>query len=91
MVAAMECLKDCCKTFMKNKGTKQETQVIAVKMPLKASGLDVDEGKRGVSEDYLLSKLPPNGRVVPFVLPTFKASYIQPRGSRYPNLQSGPQ
>ncbi|KAF3845311.1 hypothetical protein F7725_008474 [Dissostichus mawsoni] len=87
----MECLKDCCKTFMKNKGKEQETQVIALKMPPKASGLDVDEGKRGVSEDYLLSKLPPNGRVVPFVLPTFKASYIQPRGSRYPNLQSGPQ
>ncbi|KAJ4918854.1 hypothetical protein JOQ06_021847 [Pogonophryne albipinna] len=87
----MECLKDCCKTFMKNKRKEQETQVIALKMPLKASGLDVDEGKRGVSEDYLLSKLPPNGRVVPFVLPTFKASYIQPRGSRYPNLQSGPQ
>ncbi|KAK5917311.1 hypothetical protein CgunFtcFv8_012212 [Champsocephalus gunnari] len=91
MVAAMECLKDCCKTFIKNKGKEQETQVITPKMPLKASGLDVDEGKRGVSEDYLLSKLPPNGRVVPFVLPTFKASYIQPRGSRYPNLQSGPQ
>ncbi|XP_034089302.1 tandem C2 domains nuclear protein [Gymnodraco acuticeps] len=91
MVAAMECLKDCCKTFMKNKGKEQETQVITPKMPLKASGLDVDEGKRGVSEDYLMSKLPPNGRVVPFVLPTFKASYIQPRGSRYPNLQSGPQ
>lgn len=89
MVAAMECLKDCCKTFMKNKGKEQEIQVITPKMPLKASGLD--EGKRGVSEDYLLSKLPPNGRVVPFVLPTFKASYIQPRGSRYPNLQSGPQ
>ncbi|KAI4788898.1 hypothetical protein KUCAC02_035565 [Chaenocephalus aceratus] len=85
----MECLKDCCKTLMKNKGKEQEIQVITPKMPLKASGLD--EGKRGVSEDYLLSKLPPNGRVVPFVLPTFKASYIQPRGSRYPNLQSGPQ
>lgn len=41
--------------------------------------------------DYLLSKLPPDGREVPFVLPTFKASYIQPRGSPLPDLQAGPQ
>ncbi|KAK5857953.1 hypothetical protein PBY51_011161 [Eleginops maclovinus] len=87
----MECLKDCCKTFLKKKGKEQETQVTALKMPPKASGLDLEEGKRDITEDYLLSKLPPNGREVPFVLPTFKASYIQPRGSRYPNLQSGPQ
>ncbi|XP_068577768.1 tandem C2 domains nuclear protein isoform X2 [Cebidichthys violaceus] len=87
----MECLKDCCKKFMKKKGREQETQVIALKMPPKALGWEPDGGRRGVPEDYLLSKLPPDGREVPFVLPTFKASYIQPRGSRYPNLQSGPQ
>lgn len=90
MVAAMECLKDCCKHFMSKKGREQETQVIKMKMPpYKAaeSGLE-PEGKK---EDYLLSKLPPDGREVPFVLPTFKASYIQPKGSRFPNLQSGPQ
>ncbi|XP_035529756.1 tandem C2 domains nuclear protein [Morone saxatilis] len=90
----MECLKDCCKTFMKKKGKEQETQVITLKMPpnkAAALGRELDEGKRGVTEDYLLSKLPPDGREVPFVLPTFKASYIQPRGSRYPNLQSGLQ
>ncbi|XP_070777002.1 tandem C2 domains nuclear protein [Enoplosus armatus] len=90
----MECVKDCCKNFMKKKGKEQETQVITLKMPPKkaaTSGWGPDEGRRGVTEDYLLSKLPPDGREVPFVLPTFKASYIQPRGSRYPNLQSGPQ
>ncbi|XP_034419596.1 tandem C2 domains nuclear protein [Cyclopterus lumpus] len=87
----MECLKDCCKKFTKKKGREQETQVIALKMPPKASGCELDGGRRGVTEDYLLSKLPPDGRDVPFVLPTFKASYIQPRGSRYANLQSGPQ
>lgn len=89
----MECLKDCCKNFMKKKGKEQETQVIALKMPpnkAAASGWE-PEGRRGLTEDYLLSKLPPDGREVPFVLPTFKASYVQPRGSRYPNLQSGPQ
>lgn len=67
-------------------------QVITLKMPPnEASGLELDGGRKGVTEDYLLSKLPPDGREVPFVLPTFKASYVQPKGSRYPNLQSGPQ
>lgn len=44
-----------------------------------------------IADDYLLSKLPPHGREVPFVLPTFKASYVQPRGALFPNLQAGPQ
>lgn len=56
-----------------------------------ASGRALDDERRGVTEDYLLSKLPPDGREVPFVLPTFKASFIQPSGSRFPNLQSGLQ
>ena len=124
-VAAMECLKNCCKNFIKNKEKEPDTQgkppsciaahqtvwtdwvfflfwlcdflwfpVITLKMPphkAAASGQHPDEGRRGVTEDYLLSKLPPDGREVPFVLPTFKASYIQPRGPRYPNLQSGLQ
>ncbi|XP_034531452.1 tandem C2 domains nuclear protein [Notolabrus celidotus] len=88
----MECLKDCCKSFMKQQ--EQETQVITLRMPPnkeEVSEWEPEEGKMGVSEDYLLSKLPPDGREVPFVLPTFKASYVQPRGSRYPNLQPGPQ
>uniref|UniRef100_A0A3Q3KSF0 Tandem C2 domains, nuclear n=1 Tax=Mastacembelus armatus TaxID=205130 RepID=A0A3Q3KSF0_9TELE len=77
--AAMECLKNCCKNFMmpSNKAA--------------ALGWGSDDGKMGVTEDYLLSKLPPDGREVPFVLPTFKASYIQPQGSRFPNLQPGLQ
>ncbi|KAM3593993.1 uncharacterized protein V6R79_000484 [Siganus canaliculatus] len=90
----MECIKDCCKTFMRKRGKEQETQVITVTMPpnkAAVSGWELEEGRRGVTEDYLLSKLPPDGREVPFVLPTFKASYIQPRGSRFPNLQPGPQ
>lgn len=33
----------------------------------------------GCSEDYLLSKLPYDGKEVPFVVPRFKLSYIQPR------------
>nr|XP_019953536.1 PREDICTED: tandem C2 domains nuclear protein [Paralichthys olivaceus] len=89
----MECLKNCCKNFLKRKGREYDTQVIKLKMPpTKAltSGQEPEEVRRGVTEDYLLSKLPPYGREVPFVLPTFKASFIQPRGSpRLPTLQSG--
>lgn len=55
------------------------------------SGEEPDGARRAAAEDYLLSKLPPDGREVPFVLPTFKASYVQPRGSRFPNLAPGPQ
>ncbi|TKC51317.1 hypothetical protein EI555_020753, partial [Monodon monoceros] len=33
----------------------------------------------GCTEDYLLSKLPSDGKEVPFVVPRFKLSYIQPR------------
>uniref|UniRef100_UPI0037E96DE5 tandem C2 domains nuclear protein n=1 Tax=Semicossyphus pulcher TaxID=241346 RepID=UPI0037E96DE5 len=88
----MECLKDCCKNFTKQK--EQETQVITLRMPPNkdaALGWEPEEGRMGVTEDYLLSKLPPDGREVPFVLPTFKASYVQPRGSRFPSMQAGPQ
>ncbi|XP_071385208.1 tandem C2 domains nuclear protein [Centroberyx affinis] len=92
---AMECFKNCCKNFMrKEKEREHETQVFTVRMPPAgpaAPGRGADDGRRGVSEDYLLSKLPPDGREVPFVLPTFKPSYIQPRGPRYPNFQSGLQ
>ncbi|TNM96017.1 hypothetical protein fugu_017100 [Takifugu bimaculatus] len=84
----MKCLKDCCRTLMKRR-TEQEVQVVSLKLPqLQAAPTDAG---RVTADDYLLSKLPPDGREVPFVLPTFKASYIQPRGSPFPNLQAGPQ
>lgn len=38
-----------------------------------------------------MSKLPPDGKEVPFVLPTFKPSYIQPQGARYSNYPTGQQ
>ncbi|XP_029515561.1 tandem C2 domains nuclear protein [Oncorhynchus nerka] len=79
---AMECINNCCKSFQgKDKAIKQ--QVITVKMsPARAISGDPRKSV-GVSEDYLLSKLPPGGKEVPFVIPTFKPSYIQPPGSRY--------
>ncbi|XP_054653480.1 tandem C2 domains nuclear protein [Dunckerocampus dactyliophorus] len=63
---AMECIKNCCQTLVKTRGKDDEATPpgIAVKL--------------GVPEDYLLSKLPPDGKEVPFVLPTLKASYVQP-------------
>ncbi|XP_029900597.1 tandem C2 domains nuclear protein [Myripristis murdjan] len=88
---AMECFKNCCKNFMRKKEKEQEIQVKLPPAKAAATARGPDDGRSGVSEDYLLSKLPPDGREVPFVLPTFKPSYIQPRGSRYPNLQSGLQ
>ncbi|KAK1339431.1 hypothetical protein QTO34_020114 [Cnephaeus nilssonii] len=39
----------------------------------------------GCTEDYLLSKLPSDGKQVPFVVPKFKLSYIQPRTQGTPS------
>uniref|UniRef100_A0A3Q2YDJ6 Tandem C2 domains, nuclear n=1 Tax=Hippocampus comes TaxID=109280 RepID=A0A3Q2YDJ6_HIPCM len=55
---------------------------VAVQVP-------VTRKRLGVQEDYLLSKMPPDGKEVPFVLPTLKASYVQPGASSSPNLQYG--
>lgn len=69
-------------------------QVVALKMPPNEAdplGSEIKGGRRLATEDYFLSKLPPGGREVPFILPTFKTSYVQPRVSHSPDLQSGPQ
>uniref|UniRef100_A0A3Q0SJ39 Tandem C2 domains, nuclear n=1 Tax=Amphilophus citrinellus TaxID=61819 RepID=A0A3Q0SJ39_AMPCI len=55
---------------------------------MKKKGQEQETPGQKLAEDYLLSKLPPDGREVPFVIPSFKASYIQPS---YPNLQAEPQ
>lgn len=38
-----------------------------------------EKPQMGCTEDYLLSKLPSDGKDVPFVVPKFRLSYIQPR------------
>ncbi|KAL2789589.1 tandem C2 domains nuclear protein isoform 2, partial [Daubentonia madagascariensis] len=43
----------------------------------------------GCTEDYLLSKLPSDGKEVPFVVPRFKLSYIQPRMQGTPSHLEG--
>ncbi|XP_041827080.1 tandem C2 domains nuclear protein [Melanotaenia boesemani] len=90
----MECLKNCCKNFMRKNEKQQETQVITMKIPPNQEttlGDNQNDRRKEFTEDYLLSKLPPDGKEVPFVLPTFKASFVQPRGPQFPNLQPGPQ
>lgn len=70
------------------------SQVITLRVPQNQtalSGQQADGGRRPTADDYLLSKLPPDGREVPFVLPTIKASYVQPRGPHFPDLHPGPQ
>ncbi|XP_051942214.1 tandem C2 domains nuclear protein [Hippocampus zosterae] len=79
----MECLKNCCKKLTKKREKEQEeTKGVAVQVP-------VNPKRLGVQEDYLLSKMPPDGKEVPFVLPTLKASYVQPGAASSPNLQYG--
>ncbi|XP_075387886.1 tandem C2 domains nuclear protein isoform X1 [Tenrec ecaudatus] len=39
----------------------------------------------GCTEDYLLSKLPSDGKEVPFVVPKFRLSYVQPRTQGIPS------
>nr|XP_035953406.1 tandem C2 domains nuclear protein isoform X2 [Halichoerus grypus] len=43
----------------------------------------------GCTEDYLLSKLPSDGKEVPFVVPKFKLSYVQPRVQGTPSHLEG--
>ncbi|XP_036398965.1 tandem C2 domains nuclear protein [Megalops cyprinoides] len=88
---ATECIKNCCKHFLR-KEKEPETQVIKVRVaPAKTTTTGVTQHGPskgvGVSEDYLLSKLPADGREVPFVVPMFKPSYIQPSGSHYSGYQ----
>uniref|UniRef100_A0A3B3IB81 Tandem C2 domains, nuclear n=1 Tax=Oryzias latipes TaxID=8090 RepID=A0A3B3IB81_ORYLA len=71
LVGVMECFKNCCKNFLqKNEKEERETQGEA--MPQNKTE---DEKRRADTDDYLLSKMPPNGREVPFVVPTL----VQPR------------
>ncbi|XP_067241470.1 tandem C2 domains nuclear protein [Chanodichthys erythropterus] len=85
-----ECIKNCCRTFM-SKENEPEIQMIKVRPPSKLTVESNVKRNVGVSEDYLLSKLPPDGRDVPFIIPTFKPSYIQPRGAQYSGYNIGQQ
>ncbi|CAN9501959.1 unnamed protein product [Ophioblennius macclurei] len=83
----MECVKNCCRKLVRRRMKDPEIQVITMKMPPR----DEESRRTGATDDYLLSKLPPDGKEVPFVLPTFKASYVQPKVPDNTDGQSGPQ
>lgn len=86
---AAECIKSCCRGCFYGETEKHKS---SVERDFKSS---VSNGQNtictppltsvsvkpqvGCSEDYLLSKLPYDGKEVPFVVPRFKLSYIQPR------------
>uniref|UniRef100_A0A3B5QC58 Tandem C2 domains, nuclear n=1 Tax=Xiphophorus maculatus TaxID=8083 RepID=A0A3B5QC58_XIPMA len=58
-------------------------QVIKIKAPPKeimvTGELPEERTRMEKAEDYLISKQPPGGREVPFVVPTFKPTYVQPQ------------
>ncbi|XP_061469234.1 tandem C2 domains nuclear protein isoform X3 [Rhineura floridana] len=95
-VMAAEFIKNCCSTCFyvqkeKHDGSlEKESEVTAKyrsnvveKPPLSSVSV---KRQVGCSEDYLLSKLPPGGKDVPFVVPQFKLAYIQPRNLGNPHL-----
>ncbi|XP_038630418.1 tandem C2 domains nuclear protein [Scyliorhinus canicula] len=74
-------LKDCCKKTFSDKKEKKDSQskidrelVSPDSQPESSSG----QKKIRFAEDILLSKLPPDGREVPFVVPKLKRTYVQP-------------
>nr|XP_056707306.1 tandem C2 domains nuclear protein [Euleptes europaea] len=86
---ATEFIKSCCRGCLyldkekQNSSLETDSEVAAKcrpdaeeKPPLSSVSV---KRQVGCSEDYLLSKLPPGGKEVPFVVPQFKLAYIQPR------------
>ncbi|KAL4656203.1 tandem C2 domains nuclear protein, partial [Arapaima gigas] len=80
---AAECLKNCCRRFLR-RGEQVEDHVI--KVPPAPAGTVVTRQTPPAEkeDDYLVSKLPPDGKEVPFVVPIFRPSYIQPSAPLYP-------
>uniref|UniRef100_A0A8C7ATV5 Tandem C2 domains, nuclear n=1 Tax=Neovison vison TaxID=452646 RepID=A0A8C7ATV5_NEOVI len=87
---AAEFIKSCCRgcfyggtekhNFSREKDFQaavSETQDTPVSVP-PLTAVSV-KPQVGCTEDYLLSKLPSDGKDVPFVVPRFKLSYVQPR------------
>ncbi|GAA6070963.1 tandem C2 domains nuclear protein [Tachysurus ichikawai] len=87
---ALECIKNCCKVFLV-KEKEPAPQIITVRPFPTPPEANVKKSVLGVSEDYLLSKLPPDGKEIPFVLPSYKSSYIQPQETQYSSYQAGLQ
>uniref|UniRef100_A0A8C2W3I1 Tandem C2 domains, nuclear n=1 Tax=Chinchilla lanigera TaxID=34839 RepID=A0A8C2W3I1_CHILA len=93
---AAEFIKSCCRGCFYGETEKHElsverdfkatvsnTQNTTVSMPPLTS-VSV-KSQIGCSEDYLLSKLPSDGKEVPFVVPKFRLSYVQPKTQGTPS------
>uniref|UniRef100_A0A7M4EML9 Tandem C2 domains, nuclear n=1 Tax=Crocodylus porosus TaxID=8502 RepID=A0A7M4EML9_CROPO len=86
---AKEFIKNCCKRcfYMEKEkndfSMEKESEAATTSRPsiVEKPPLSSVSVKRqvGCSEDYLLSKMPSDGREVPFVVPPFKLAYIQPK------------
>ncbi|XP_040268034.1 tandem C2 domains nuclear protein isoform X2 [Bufo bufo] len=93
---AAEFIKSCCKGCFQSEtlpdarstdGTRKGSHIVDLP-PMSSVSI---KRQVGCTEDYLMSKLPPDGKDVPFVVPTFKPSYIQPRTVTSPTLMEGPK
>ncbi|KAG8126429.1 hypothetical protein E2320_021579 [Naja naja] len=95
-VMATECIKNCCRGCLyankekhnaslekQSTVTDKYTSKVVEKPPLSSVSM---KKQVGCSEDYLLSKFPPGGKEIPFVVPQFKLAYIQPRNLSNPHL-----
>ncbi|XP_034274234.1 tandem C2 domains nuclear protein isoform X2 [Pantherophis guttatus] len=95
-VMATECIKNCCRGCLyankekhdaslekQSTVTDKYTSKVVEKPPLSSVSM---KRQVGCSEDYLLSKFPPGGKEIPFVVPQFKLAYIQPRNLSNPHL-----
>ncbi|XP_069493939.1 tandem C2 domains nuclear protein isoform X2 [Ambystoma mexicanum] len=94
---ATELIKSCCSACFQKGDAFREKEVeaaAAAKQEVVAIPpmYSVSVKKQvGCTEDYLLSKLPTDGRQVPFVVPNFRPSYIQPRAVGSPTHLKGLQ
>ncbi|KAI5162441.1 tandem C2 domains nuclear protein isoform X1 [Manis pentadactyla] len=93
---ATEFIKSCCRGCFYDETEKHN---FSVERDLKAATLNSHtttvcipplnsvsvKPQVGCTEDYLLSKLPSDGKEVPFVVPRFKLSYVQPRTQGTPS------
>ncbi|KFO18278.1 Tandem C2 domains nuclear protein [Fukomys damarensis] len=93
---AAEFIKSCCRGCFYS---ETETHKLSMEKDLKAAISNTQnttvfippltsvsvKSQVGCSEDYLLSKLPSDGKEVPFMVPKFRLSYIQPRTQGTPS------
>ncbi|XP_027726041.1 tandem C2 domains nuclear protein isoform X2 [Vombatus ursinus] len=85
---ATEFVKSCCRGCFyasPEKDTKTaapEGQNVTCLPPMSSVSV---KRQVGCTEDYLLSKIPSDGKEVPFVVPRFKLSYIQPKTQATPS------